>query len=357
MDPVTALIIAIWIAGRFTKNVYQDSVYKARGEDPPSFRREQERRQARRESDGGPGRRLLGNAWADACAAADERRARLTARAAERRHTKWADADHDAAEAEAREINERVTTGTETVYVCGGPYCGGARITQSEVAGYALSGDPLCRTCRTAPEQSPPRPRDDGPGEAAEVADPPSTPQEATPGPDGRPEFCPACGQRPGPDEKLVRFGNGTVVHLPCPEAAEDGIPTIDVPAPNPGEHTGGTVTDITEWRSKGTIPPITKEDFVSGETTNLAAAMNYTQNMATQCGEGAVSCETSIATMRAGGVTGEPLLRLTHAQEALLKAQSDFMGSYEALARQVAVKDAYQATPEAGDKQFVTQD
>lgn len=378
MDPLTALIIAMWLAGRFTKNVYQDSVYKARGEDPPSFRREQERwerRQQKRATGDGPGRKLIGNAWADACAAADDRRDRLARRAAERRQAKWAGADVDAAEAEAREINERLDKGApETVHTCVGCQ---ARLPQSEVAGYALSGDPLCRTCRTSPvvpKQAP--------------APNPSSGQ-------GWPRRCHACG-------RLTELTNlRTASCLSCPgdegdavdacvgclqatrkqqdtadkaaEAAEDGHllklqPTSEPHAtagsskepnnePDSDANPGATVTNLTEWRSKGALPPITKEDLMSGETTNLSAALQYAQDMADQCGAGAASTETSIATMRSGGVTGPVLDHFAQAQEHLSAAMAAFNCGYAELQGDVAVKDAYQSRQGAGDKEFVLQD
>lgn len=372
MDPLTALIIAMWIAGRFTKNVYQDSVYKVRGEDPPSFRREQERR-ARRASGDGPGRRLLGNAWADACAAADERRARLAARATERRHAKWVDGDADAVEAEAREMNERVSAVPETVYVCGG--CG-TSLPLSDVAGYALSGDPLCRDCRTGqPAGSTPEP---GPA-------PEPTRRNSRPAPysvlvEGRctindsPVTCPDCGAATGlrflarKDDQSATArcprghewdeprATGTFVadlYRTTQAAPDDDTTPVQTAADGPG----GTVTHLNQWRRKGTPPPITKEDLVSGETTNLSAALQYTQEMADQCGAGAASCETSIATLQNADVSGDVIAQLTQAQEALNQAMAAFSAAHADLTGQLSVKDAYMANQGAGDKQFVTQD
>lgn len=371
MDPLTALIIAMWIAGRFTKNVAQDMAWKARGEDPPSFRREQERRQKRAAGDG-PGRKLIGNAWADACAAADDRRERLARRAAERRKTKWADADTDTAEAKAREINERLDKGApETVHTCRGCQ---ARIPQSEVAGYTLSGDPLCRSCRTSPakpQQTPapvpssgqdlPR-RCHGCGRLTEAANLRLAACHSCPGDEGADvDACIGCVQATREHWDTVdREAEDVHIH--------DLRTTDEPPAPagfgwqatnefDWDAKPGATVTDLTEWRSKGATPPITKEDLVSGETTNLSAALQYAQEMADQCGAGAASTETSIATMRSGGVTGAVLDHFTQAQEYLSLAMASFNAGHSELQEDVSVKDAYQARQGAGDKEFVTQD
>lgn len=369
MDPLTALIIAMWIAGRFTKNVYQDSVYKARGEDPPSFRREQERwerKQAKRAAGDGPGRKLIGNAWADACAAADDRRQRVAERAADRRRVKWAQSDADAAEVEAREINERVQAGTEPVFTCGGCQ---AQIPQSDVAGFALSGDALCRDCRTAPTN----PAGHAPGGGAATSedvrrrchacgllkDPGDLRKAACyscPGDEGASvDACTGCIQATRDHQETADRAFETDMHdvrLPA-----DTQPAPETADPSGPDQAGGTVTDLTEWRTRGATPPITKEDIVSGETTNLAAALQYAQDMADQCGAGAASTETSIATMRTGGVTGSVLDHFTQAQEHLSLAMAAFNQGHSELQADIAVKDAYQARQGAGDKEFVTQD
>ncbi|WP_187438181.1 hypothetical protein [Actinomadura decatromicini] len=375
MDPFFALIIALYIAGKFTKNVAQDVAWKARGEDPPSYRREQERwkrKQAKRAKGDGPGRRLLLNAWADACAAGDERRARLAQRAAERRRAQWAEADADAVEAEAREINDRVASpATEPVFTCGGCQ---REIGQSEVAGYALSGDPLCRTCRTAPAE----PTADKAADDAETSkdtrrrchacgflkDPADLRNAACfscPGDEGaNVNACTDCLQATRDQQETADRAFESDTHVVRARASTQPAPETEVPsAPDHPDGATGTVTSLAEWRSKGATPPLTREDIVSesGETTNLAAALQYAQSMAQQCAAGAVSCETSRATLTGGGVSGEAITRLHHAEESLQRAQADFLGMHSALMRQVNVKDAYQAAPEAGDKSFQMQE
>ena len=414
MDPLTALIIAMWIAGRLTKNVSQDLAWKARGEDPPSFRREMARweakqaRSANRSSDG-PARRFWANAWADAVASADERRARVTEKAKERRRQKWTDADREAAEAEARDINDRVPAPTPEVqtWPCGGG-CG-RTLTHDDVAGYALSGDPLCRDCRTTPKDPPtpdedwmrdpfPRPtstmhdeviwncegcgrqmRNAGQGGYVRgtrrcrdcQSDPAPLPvvQCADCGDDVRHRdatsvrvlgallnVCPQCRVRR--ERKAQEFPEPPE----CPPTAYDDDLLVDYdpskPGPDPvAEPPVRPVTDINEWRAKGSTPPITKEDIVSGETTNLSVALTWTQEMATQAGAAAASTETSIATMQNAGVSGPVLAKLAHAQDLASQLMAAYNDAHSELEADLVVKDAYQARSGAGDKEFVTQD
>jgi len=104
------LLLAMWIAYYLTRNTVQDLSWKARGEDPPSFRREQQRladKKAKRPvTDRREAKRFWANAWNDAWENAGERRARGYAQRAERRRDKWAQEDQVAvAEREAHERN------------------------------------------------------------------------------------------------------------------------------------------------------------------------------------------------------------------------------------------------------------
>jgi hypothetical protein len=109
VDPISAILVAMWVAGYFTRNIYQDSVFKARGQDPPSFRRQEERRARRagREplTERQEARRFWVNAWEDAWEAAEERRARAHAKRVEDRRGGWAEEDLADAEDEAHERN------------------------------------------------------------------------------------------------------------------------------------------------------------------------------------------------------------------------------------------------------------
>lgn len=95
----------------------------------------------------------------------------------------------------------------------------------------------------------------------------------------------------------------------------------------------------------------------VSGETPGLAAALAYAHQMAASAGQGAASVETSLASLQAGDVSGPALGHLANAQEALTSAQGAFQAAHTELQRHIAVKDAYGANPDAGTKQFVTND
>ncbi|MCP2340189.1 hypothetical protein [Actinomadura rupiterrae] len=158
MDPLTALLVAMWIAGHFTKNVTQDLAWKARGEDPPSFRREQARRAngtsrrpftERREA-----RRFWVNAWEDAWENADARRARRHDRKAERLREKWELQDEvERAEKQAHDRNRALDAAEDAAHdrnlqleqceQCGTAY------PESELTAVVVDGQARwrCRTC------------------------------------------------------------------------------------------------------------------------------------------------------------------------------------------------------------------
>lgn len=386
MDPLMALVISLYIAGKFTSNVTQDVAYTIRGEEPPSFQRERRRWEHRRAKGDGPARKLIANAWADACAAADERRARLAQRAADRRRAKWAQQDLDAAEEEARKINERVEQGeTEQVFICGG--CK-TRIRQSDVAGYALSGDPLCRDCRTGTNTA----ANKGVHDDSDTHRPSSAASEDRPAPE--PPLCPHCVAQKDYLADGVSLGTFAIVHEPhCPRHPDNLKPnTPDTPdggdddeqsedtakpesdtdtasaepsegttpeetASEEGEEGTATVTDINAWRAKGSTPPITREDLMSGEVTNLSAALTWTQSMADQSAGAFNSIETSLGTLQAAKVTGPVIGHLQRAMDLAAQLKAAFEAAHAELVADLAVKDAYQARQGAGDKQFVTQE
>lgn len=387
MDPLTALIIALWVASRFTRNMYQDAVFKARGEDPPSFRREMARWEAKQARSAGrsadtPGRRFFANAWADAVASADERRARVTEKAKDRRRAKWADADAAKAEDEAYAINKRVADepsdeGMSVVVTRRCERCGKPTPPGDIRGRIPLRLEIVQRVC---PDCSAAIDRDD---REFQNLDPdwgriddsePTSPDHSE-----RMVQCASCGGDVRPvDTSWVNVDGATLAMCPMCRLTRAEPPERELPEPppcppnaydtdsaEPADNDPGSVaepqvrpvTDLNEWRTKGSTPPITKEDIVSGETTNLSAALQWTQEMSTQSGAAAASTETSIATMQNAGVSGEVIAKLAQAQDLAAQLMAAFDAAHSELARQLAVKDAYQATPDAGDKQFVTQD
>ncbi|MFC5186994.1 hypothetical protein [Actinomadura harenae] len=158
MDPLTALVVAMWIAGHFTKNVTQDLTWKARGEDPPSFRREQERRAngtnrrpftERREA-----RRFFVNAWEDAWENADAHRARRHEQHADRRRERWDLQDQvEGAEKDGHERNRALDAAEDAAYERNQQLrnclrCGELRDV-AELADIEVNGvlQPLCPPC------------------------------------------------------------------------------------------------------------------------------------------------------------------------------------------------------------------
>jgi crotonobetainyl-CoA:carnitine CoA-transferase CaiB-like acyl-CoA transferase len=93
----------------------------------------------------------------------------------------------------------------------------------------------------------------------------------------------------------------------------------------------------------------------MSTESHNLAAALAYTHDMATQSEAGIASTETSITGMTAGGVTGDVITAMHAAQEALAQAAVQFHRAHAELVNHIAVKEAYDANEGAGEKHYVT--
>lgn len=327
MDPLTALIIAMWVASRFTKNVYQDSVFKARGEDPPSFRREMARweakqaRSANRTSDG-PGRRFFANAWRDAVESADERRARAAQKAAERRRSKWTEVDRAKAEDEAHAINER------------------------------LIDEP------PAKETQEPKRVDDAP---------PASPDHAE-----RMVQCAACGNDVrATDTSWITVDGATLAVCPpcrlkraeppkqefpeppeCPPTAYDG--TLE-PAPPAPAGQGAEVIQFADWQNKASAGPAPKESNMSAEITGLQSAIAFAQGSATAADQSIVQTEMAIANLQAGGTSGDAITQLQQAMENLGAVAATFRAAEATLSSQLAVTEAYAANQGAGSREFVT--
>lgn len=118
---------------------------------------------------------------------------------------------------------------------------------------------------------------------------------------------------------------------------------------------TGGTTSpDIDHGVDTGRTGVTTTHD---GETIGLQGALEYTAAMATSCQDGVTSAEQSVAHMQAGEVGGDTIGHLAQGQELLGQAAEAFESAHEELEKHVAVKDAYDANPDAGSKEFLTAD
>lgn len=334
MDPV---LFSLLIAFFLVKNTTQDLVYKATGKMPPSYLRDEARRKAREEraarrraKGDGPIKRFLANELEQALADATEKRNRAREKKRAKRRAEWAE-DDAYEENQRRPAAPAEEPAPEPVKVpCGG--CGQA-LTGGEIAGYSDTADPLCATCRTS--------RTDG-HQAKRCGQ--CDVEIAGDGP-----LCWVCESRSQDTDVPPQPAAGQ-----GPQPAEDRQDTPDMRQPDPAP---ADVIDINQWRPRAAMPEPIKEADMSGETPNLTAALTYTNDMSTQCAAGAASVETSIASLRAGGVTGPSIDALVQAQEALRMAMEQFNTAHTELTRHITVKEAYHANADAGDKQFVTQD
>lgn len=111
-------------------------------------------------------------------------------------------------------------------------------------------------------------------------------------------------------------------------------------------------VTEMTPPRINEGAPIVT---VPTGETTGLDSAISFAEQMKSYLTQAVTSTEQSLANLSAGGVTGESLSSLTSAQEQLTAAVQAFEAAENELRGHLTVREAYDATPGAGDKEFVT--
>lgn len=295
MDPLSALLLAMLIAGYFTKNVYQDAVFRARGEDPPSFRREQARRERRAQRDGaapdGPGRRFWRNAWADAVTSAEERRERITAKAAKKRRAKWAEQDAAAAEDEAYAINDRVTPDQAT-------------------ASSPMSRCHFCRNEFPAQDLWPIR--------------------DVT---DSRVDACHPCwhkrNQSPEPDK---------------PEVPKPAIPAQSGDA---------EIIQFADWQ-RSAASDTEKENTMSAEISGLRSAITFAEGSAKAAEAAAAQDEVAIAGLQAGGTTGSAITALHAAAEGHRVVAGYYNTAAVELRQHLQVAEAYETNQGAGSREFV---
>lgn len=310
------LLLAMLVSYYMTRNTVQDLAWKARGEDPPSYRREQERikrRDARKPiTDKREARKFWANAWADAWESAGEKRERIHNKRQKRRHEWWDMEDLAEAEDEAYERNTR---------------------------------EPADQS-----QDEPHQPAE--PGDATDTAAPSGT--------------CEICADRvPASELGNVELGGRTLSACkPCrdsvsaaKQARKDASDETDAKPAIADTNGGAQIIQFTDLQRTAAETTTAEENDVSGETTNLSAALAYTQGMAATCREGVTSVETSMSGLTAGGVTGPTLDALSQAGEALSQADAAFQSAHAALVNHIQVREAYEANSDAGDKQFVTAD
>lgn len=143
------------------------------------------------------------------------------------------------------------------------------------------------------------------------------------------------------------------------PETTEPGESTTP-PAPEatPGQTPAGDPDAGEDARVIPLFP--TKEDpnmatDASGEATGLASAMQYAAELQHAYEAHAVSGDTFVASLANGQVSGDAVAAAQQAREYEQMAAAAWGQCHEALADQIKVKEAYDATPGAGSREFVT--
>jgi hypothetical protein len=404
MDPLSAMLLALWVAGYFTRNTVQDLVWKARGEDPPSVRREQARRERRAEraADPGPGRRFWGHVWADAVASAEEHRERVAARKAQKRRARWSEQDAAAAEDEAYEINERFVPAEEPTAtiepakrdegVCDtcNRACKQSVLVTRRVDGYGRLW--VCPSCaedlkagRTVPliaerDQADPVVHDEvvwycrGCGtrmcnagmDSYERGEELCRACRAIEDNAAAPRRCRFC-HRTFPTVELwpTRTTDGQTVgacpdcwhdqntHRPAPATVDDAEqpepPTTADPEPGDAE-----IIQFADWQRPAT-GSTEKENNMSAEITGLQSAIAYATGSAAAAERAAGQDEMAIANLQAGGTTGAAIASLQASMEGHTQNAAHYRAAAATLTQQLQVKEAYEANQGAGEKKFVT--
>lgn len=94
-----------------------------------------------------------------------------------------------------------------------------------------------------------------------------------------------------------------------------------------------------------------------TGETAGLGSAIRFADGMANSMRDAAARTETSVASLTGSEVGPGPTAALQHAMEAAQNAAAAFDHAQAELEKQLSVKEAYDATPDAGNKQFLQSD
>lgn len=334
-------LIISWLVSRYlVRNFWQDSLHAWRGEDPPSYRREQERFKAKQAKGEGPdthraAKRYFANAWNDAFETAEEKRARRRAKRLEKLHDRWSEEDGDRRDEGGD--HDRHWDGDEPAERDESPpdslcfYCG---IVEATTACRNGLGDlhPACAVCAAARDRSS---HQDG------------TEPDSMPEPEAEPETKPEPNAEPDPDPE------------PEPEPEPDPEPDSE-PASEPVAEDDDSEYQTVLPEPTATViafPAMhtnTKENNMSAEIADLRAAINFTAESATRAVEGVNNIELALTGLRAGGTTGVAVTELQKAAECLTAAAACFKASNAELRRHLSVADQYQANQGAGEKEFL---
>jgi hypothetical protein len=109
-----------------------------------------------------------------------------------------------------------------------------------------------------------------------------------------------------------------------------------------------------------GVVIPFTRKDSndmtdAPSEVSGLSSAQNYAAQMSARMSDQVPRTESFVASLTGADVSGEAVDAAVRAQELSAACSQAWAEANEALQRQNVVKEAYQSTPEAGNKEFVT--
>lgn len=165
---------------------------------------------------------------------------------------------------------------------------------------------------------------------------------------------CPGCGE---PVERHPRWreepGLYTTLGINRDWIHTDGSPLCSMPAVHgilPARPVPAAAAGIGPDGENRTVVP-------AGEVAGLDDAIAFGESMEQRLRNAAIATEQSLANLQAGGVAGEAVTALTSASETLADAVLAFSSVTQGLRRQLLVREAYQAAPGAGDRDFLTRE
>jgi hypothetical protein len=149
-------------------------------------------------------------------------------------------------------------------------------------------------------------------------------------------------------EEELFSLFQETQAVQPAPAKQETKIE-------NAAEQTKTQTAETQKEVPAVTTTTTAQNGAANAETIGLRAGLTFLNGMSTQCKAGAENTEISITSLTGGevgpGITG----KMAQAQELLNAAAALYAEAYKDLEKSIAVKEAYDANPDAGNKQFLT--
>lgn len=170
------------------------------------------------------------------------------------------------------------------------------------------------------------------------------------------PRDCTACGE---PGAMVQRPDGRTFTHNRtgdrCP-AIEPNLTQKKEAQPKPAAGAGPLPNNVIPFARPIKFDPkeYRMSTQVNGEVTGLDPAISYAKSLAMFAGEhGQAGNEGYIGFLQQSKVEGQALQSAHDMQEAFANAQAAAAKHEQELAKQKSVQEAYNANPDAGDKQF----